>query len=523
MFLKFTKITIVWLLFTSNGWAVQPYEPVLLDPLQESWRWRSFPELAGQGLRCLDETKDGTLWFGVDAGVVSFDGINWTTYTPKNGLLGAPVKELCATQDGTLYAGTDRGISQYRDGQWKVIFPQQGDLPWNISGLTIAPDHSLWAATVWGGLHIKNGVNTLYTTPEIAKALKPVMPELSFFILPNQALPRRSWSNGSGIWASGGSRRIRISPVPIVVLAVAPNGPAAQKGVQVGDHILNIVSRDELHDELGTQAHLEIKRSGSSDSVQKTIIRAQTPGYTHDFSTYDIFQDRSGHIWFGLMDGDIVCYDPSQTDSSSAWTLYNQGLDIGPSPRITQTQDGAIWICSDYHDTGINRFDGKNWTTIKVANLSFSPLNTDILETKNGALWIAGGGSLSIYTNKQWAVYTSLEIPVSLSRSRLIQASNGAIWYANRGGEASRLDYNTAKWTTFKDLIFQCESVDGTSWFIEQRGDVIRSKGRSWSKYGPEDGLIDAPVRIFATSRGETWAVGSHDSTAATAQFNGKP
>ncbi len=51
--------------------AVRPYEPVL-----ESWRWRSFPELKGLGLRCMAEDRDGNMWFGTDGGARRYDGLN---------------------------------------------------------------------------------------------------------------------------------------------------------------------------------------------------------------------------------------------------------------------------------------------------------------------------------------------------------------------------------------------------------------------------------------------------------------
>ena len=33
--------------------AVQPYQPTYPDPVLEPWRWRTFPELKGLGLRCM--------------------------------------------------------------------------------------------------------------------------------------------------------------------------------------------------------------------------------------------------------------------------------------------------------------------------------------------------------------------------------------------------------------------------------------------------------------------------------------
>ncbi|MDP6040717.1 MAG: two-component regulator propeller domain-containing protein, partial [Candidatus Latescibacteria bacterium] len=99
------------LLALTNCWAVQPYTPVHPDPVLEPWRWRSFPELKGLGLQCLAEDRNGNIWFGINHGVMRYDGINWTSYPTS--LSGGPVQSLCATRDGRLYAGTALGISRF--------------------------------------------------------------------------------------------------------------------------------------------------------------------------------------------------------------------------------------------------------------------------------------------------------------------------------------------------------------------------------------------------------------------------
>jgi hypothetical protein len=51
-----------------QGGAEEPFEPSYIDPVLEPWRWQSFPELKGTGLRCLTEAADGAMWFGTNEG-----------------------------------------------------------------------------------------------------------------------------------------------------------------------------------------------------------------------------------------------------------------------------------------------------------------------------------------------------------------------------------------------------------------------------------------------------------------------
>ena len=150
--------------------AVQPYTPVHPDPVLEPWRWTVYPELKWLGLRYMAEATDGAMWFGVDEGVVRYDGIEWQTFTPDDGVRGAPVNVLCAAGDGSVYAGSDWGISRYREGVWEHVFPPEGDLPWPVNDLMEARDGSIWAGTGWGALRLTTQDALLHTSGNMERS-----------------------------------------------------------------------------------------------------------------------------------------------------------------------------------------------------------------------------------------------------------------------------------------------------------------------------------------------------------------
>ena len=116
----------VWLSRWSPVKAAQPYAPSMPDPVLEPWRWQTFPELRGLGLRCMAEDRQGRMWFGADEGVRCYDGLSWKVYTPEDGVFGAPVTRLCAARGGGVYAGTEVGVSRFWDGEWRRLFPSEG-------------------------------------------------------------------------------------------------------------------------------------------------------------------------------------------------------------------------------------------------------------------------------------------------------------------------------------------------------------------------------------------------------------
>ena len=87
---RYITALFVLILAAAECWAVQPYTPAQADPVLEPWRWRSFPELKGLGLRCMAEDTAGNMWFGIDAGVVRYDGVTWQTYRRMTGSTERP-------------------------------------------------------------------------------------------------------------------------------------------------------------------------------------------------------------------------------------------------------------------------------------------------------------------------------------------------------------------------------------------------------------------------------------------------
>lgn len=499
--------------------AAEPYAPTYSDPVLESWRWTRYAELSGQGPRCMTQATDGSVWFGTDAGAVRYDGIAWRKFTAQNGLMGTAVNVLLAHSDGSIYAGTDQGISRYDAGTWTQVFPVQETIPWRVSDLIEAPNGNVWAGTVWGGLCLTKDNVTLYTTQDIADGLQAFLSDVSLVIVPDSVVPARPWGESIGAWVS---RQVPSGQAPVVVLTVAPNGPADRAGLKVGDQILNIRSYEELLGPSGSQVDLQIKRAGRAGVMNVTIDIALVKGNTRIFSVYDVFEDIKGRFWFGQDTGEIVSHalGKASVTQGGIWQHHTaqDGLEIDEFPRMIQSQDGALWTASAGVDAGINRFDGTHWTHTRLTDFGGNNVNTDLLETGDGALWVSGDG-LAVFQNERWTTYHTSELPSDLRRAFLMETSDGALWLAGMRQWADRLDYQTKKWTSLQDLLFQCETEKQNVWFIAQDGGAIRFDKTGWTRYGVEDGLIDAPVILVATSTGELWAAGSHDSVAATARF----
>ena len=537
------RVCLVLGLSVAECWAVRPYLPVQPDPFLEPWRWRSFPELRGLGLRCMAEDREGNMWFGVDEGAVRYDGVKWTTFTPEDGLLSAPVNVFCTTREGSVYAGTEMGICRFHQGSWRRVFPPEEHMPWPTYSLLEAADSSIWAGTVWGALHLGAEQPTLYSSKDMGDALKVIVPRLRLSIVPDGIIQHAGWEDGIGVRVAsrdGVGRRFEYGPW--IILKLAPGGPGEAAGLRVGDRILRIdgiqptAPSAALAGKPGTHVTLTVQRKDVPSTFDVAITRMAfglegTPGQGTfgRFSAYSICEDREGSLWFGLDWGGIVRYNilGIQPESVSEWRLYTEedGLDLGYRPRIFQSRDGMIWACSQDSRRGLNWFDGQTWQYIRLRRaLGGSNINSSIAETRDGTLWVGGNiGYSYALTDGEWRVYRSTEVLLlPSSRNRFLETRDGALWIAGWGQEAVRLEYGTGQWTTYEGLNFECETPDGAQWFLSADNGVVCADGNVWCRFGVEDGLMDAPSRLIVTRDGVLWAAGSHHSTAATARFDGE-
>ncbi|HEX9934508.1 MAG TPA: hypothetical protein VGB38_04865, partial [bacterium] len=166
--------------------AARPYRPKTVSPFLESWRWRSFPELSGKGVRCMAEGRDGSMWFGVDGGVIHYDGLEWKTYGKPDGLPEADVRGIVVTRSGDVWISTLRGISRFSGGRWNRVLPFDivEDVQWRHHSIVEGSDGSIWAGLRYGVLRILKNDTLFYTTRVLLDSVKAAYPGVKAVPIP---------------------------------------------------------------------------------------------------------------------------------------------------------------------------------------------------------------------------------------------------------------------------------------------------------------------------------------------------
>jgi ligand-binding sensor domain-containing protein len=99
-----------------------------LDPRQAITQyahtiWTTQNGLPQNSVRAIAQTADGFLWLATMAGLVRFDGAQFTVFNLANspGLTDEHITALTAGPGNTLWLGTSSGVIHYGDGKFQAL------------------------------------------------------------------------------------------------------------------------------------------------------------------------------------------------------------------------------------------------------------------------------------------------------------------------------------------------------------------------------------------------------------------
>ncbi|MFC1760715.1 response regulator [Planctomycetota bacterium] len=407
-------LAIILYLPISPLWALHAYEPNVVDPLLETWRWNHIEALDGASFQCMAQEPNGTMWFGLNDGVMRYDSLHWQHFSLDDGLTPM-VKCIWPMPDGRVFVQTAEAVHLYQDHQWATILSQPFT---NSSGQSMVADDNggLWVACNQGLFYIENGRATL-----VAKVTGGVT---TVFIDSHKQL-----------WYL--SANFRVAHVACLS-QTHPGSLEAERTIPLFDW-----DRERQGSILeSSDGRLWIASRGSGDPVH----------------IFDPTQQSWSQIELSTTLGRYTCTTMAQTLDDTVWLIgqgrlyaYQHGmqriydapdLDIPSSPpALLAGIDGSLWVGG--RNGKVFRIDYSDKRYLTYQDLHFQ------CESPPGTMWfLEKTGTVVKYIEKEelWLCCRDedglLDAPVVITA-----ASDGSIWTAgSHQGQAAVSYYDGQQW-----------------------------------------------------------------------------
>ncbi len=184
-----TVYTILFLLGIGTlSHAAQPYQPKVINPLTESWRWTHFSEVEGKGIRNIVEDQSNTIWVSSNEGLLEYDGYQWSTHEQLNEIISAPPEEILVGRDQHIYVTTTHGIYMYDHEEWSPYYELPDEESFDFTQIKQLKDGTLIASSNHGVLHFRTDGTDFYTSPVKKKILEQYISDVNWILLPDESL-----------------------------------------------------------------------------------------------------------------------------------------------------------------------------------------------------------------------------------------------------------------------------------------------------------------------------------------------
>lgn len=230
---------------------------------------------------------------------------------------------------------------------------------------------------------------------------------------------------------------------------------------------------------------------------------------------FSVLEDRKGAFWFSTVGSGVFYYDGKsfQHLTTKEGLAHNQVIDI------YEDKTGNIWFGTL---TGVSRYDGKSFQNYRINNgLSLMPNEklflddhndvNSIIEDKTGKFWIGTRGHACFYDGKTFTVITHNNKPFTNVRT-IIEDQKGNIWLGGNDG-LWRFDGRTFTNITTDFVGYIHEDREGNLWtsstgaqgWVLSRYDAKSLSGKKpiATELNPKDGRM--LFGILVAKDGRVW------------------
>lgn len=459
------------------------------------------------------QTADGYFWLGTRRGLVRFDGVNATTFSPQNtpALRSWAINALYADRNGMLWISTDQGLTVLENGQFRHLSPDQ--IPQGTVWKVLRDrQNRLWVS---GSFGVRVGDGRRFTAvPNFNEYVYGVVEDRSGRMwfggrrvlasyapgdtAPTRWLPAREErvydvgiDNGGALWIAlrEGVRQLDISNPDSVVERTRVGTAIGAARAQVW--ALTFDADGDLW--LGTDTRGILRWNGRQlQSVDPDRRRAWDP-------VWWIMRDSRNNVWAGTSVG-LTRY------RRTAFRSERQGLTITGTWAIRGDAEGTPWMSAD--DGQVAWFDGERWR----------PMFNGLVNRSAGSIWpgVQGGMLVADDEGRLWSLTRDRAVDITASIGLPDMAAYGLYqdaegWTYNNTARGLLRARNGQVDSLFRDLGLRATDEprvimrDSKGRLVVGGPYLSIGEGSTRRRYGPAEGLPDSNVTAVHEAGGALW------------------
>jgi signal transduction histidine kinase/DNA-binding response OmpR family regulator/ligand-binding sensor domain-containing protein len=455
-------------LTTGISWAQTAYTPKPSDPLTENRRWQPLDFLSAKGVRSMTDDQHGNMWFGLDKGILKYDGYDWTLYH-EEAFFASPVGSLFISDTEDLFAGNESGLLQFDAGKWGKIFPSSDTVDAPVSCIKQLADGSLVAGVQHGLLRIDGSGHTIYTVNSWVNHFRNIHPEASIIILPDEVLFQRNFGRVDELFTGRDG---------LTWMFMSRNNDGKLIRFNLADTLHSVLHTFHINTDLdGFKLSNRTLHKLTSDGTIWLINGFYKSGIIKGFNNKwellklsdefggdelhtSILETSDGSLLIGGL-GKLFVH------KNNRWRVFSSPTLPIPSSRIIlhESRNGWIWIAGIQGDVFRISYDDEKWTT-------FKGLNYQTTDAQGKQWFVDAYGKVVFNENTSWYAFDIADGLID-SPVRLTITKAGRVWVAgSHGGMAA---------TAFlKNNVWEMQLHPALSWGIDSRAVFQSDDGSLW-------------------------------------------
>ncbi|OJJ18533.1 hypothetical protein BKI52_23260 [marine bacterium AO1-C] len=472
--------------------------------------------LPNGNVRAILEDRKGNIWFSpMGKGVCKFDGDSLMIFDQNIGIKGNSIWPIIEDSKGNIWWGSSLGLAKY-DGKQIIHYTTNEGLSQNlIESIYEDRKGNIWIGTSNRGVNRFDGKRFEQYTYKQGLPLARV-----YAILEDKQGNMWFGSNGRGVVKFDGKRFFHytksagMSGMIVRSLSEDKQGhiwmATSDGGLNKfdGQHFFHFTDREGLGDnyilkmikDQQDNLWLGTYKSGLIKCDLNTFSKRKIRGNTTEEVVRAFWQDKQQRLLLLSQLGGLVRYDGKTFIAPDSTAFFANK----PAYDVLQDKNGAVWLAIF---GGLIKYEGN-----KMTHYMPNVIVRALLEDREGNLWIGTQGyGLYKYDGAQLTKFANADGLPHMSISTLLEDKQGNIWIGTEHGLSkydgrSLINFSAKEGLSDPLIMTLYEDAQGFLWIGTYSQGLMRFDGKQVTCYTTREGLSDNLVKsIIQDKQGSIW------------------